>query len=635
SKNKSWLWHRRLNHLNFDTINDLARKVLVRGLLRLKFKKDHLCSACQLEKSKKHTYKPKSENTIMEVLHILHMDLYGPIKVQGINGKKYILVIVVGIIRQKFVSRTPQQNDVVKRQNHTLVEAALTMLIFSKALMFLWAEAIATACYTHNRSPIHTRHNKTSDELVHDIRNLILNFSEFLVLFVTLQMIAKILEIKSNSIYWDFPPYVPPSNKDLEILFQPMFDEYLKPPSVKRPVPPAHAVQVSVVSAVEDNPFINVFAPEPSFKESSSRDVSSAESTQVIQPRNHIEKWSKDHPIDNIIGNPSHLELVPKPDCVMIITLKWIYKVKLDEYGDVLKNKAWLVAKGYCQEKSINFKESFAPVLRIEAVRLFISNVVSKNMIIYQMDVKTAFLNGELKEEVYVSLPEMTTKEKEKEAIMTTKSSIISITMFKELFIEMSNDDATGAESPPRGVDSYYRSWNFEDPSPIVYPTAANEVVSNFKIQPNLIAILLVFKGHEELYAHLQEFFSVADTYQVNNTTKDGFHEAFSRLKELLRTCPHHDVPKWKLVKVFYDGLDYHNQQFVMATSGGTFFSWPIGERKIRKEQNRNKTGEIKKKTRSVEKPESVTVNVGESSLSFQFHGFKFVNGIILLLNSA
>nr|GEV41483.1 hypothetical protein [Tanacetum cinerariifolium] len=205
----------------------------------------------------------------------------------------------------------------------------------------------------------------------------------------------------------------------------------------------------------------------------------------------------------------------------------------------------------------------------------------------------------------------------------------------------MSDDDATRAESPPRGVDSYYRPGNFEDPSPIVYPAAANGAVSNFKIQSNLIAILPVFRGHEEPYAHLREFFSIADTYQVNNTTKDGvrlrlfpfslkdqakawftslepgsihswsemqsafldefdfisktvairnkiksfrqisgeqLHEAFSRLKELLRTFPHHDVPKWELVKVFYDGLDYHNQQFVMATSGGLFFSRPMEE---------------------------------------------------------
>ncbi|GJV05564.1 retrovirus-related pol polyprotein from transposon TNT 1-94 [Tanacetum coccineum] len=94
SKNKSWLWHHRLNHLNFDTINDLTRKDLVRGLPRLKFEKDHLCSACQLGKSKKYTHKPKSENTIMEVLHTLHMDLCGPMRVQSNNGKKYILVII-------------------------------------------------------------------------------------------------------------------------------------------------------------------------------------------------------------------------------------------------------------------------------------------------------------------------------------------------------------------------------------------------------------------------------------------------------------------------------------------------------------------------------------------------------------
>ncbi|GJV70812.1 retrovirus-related pol polyprotein from transposon TNT 1-94 [Tanacetum coccineum] len=99
-------------------------------------------------------------------------------------------------------------------------------------------------------------------------------------------------------------------------------------------------------------------------------------------------------------------ELVPQTDCVMIIALKWIYKVKLDEYGDVLKNKARLVAKGYRQEEGIDFEESFALVARIEAIRIFIANAASKNMTIYQMDVKTTFLNGELKEEVYVSQPE-------------------------------------------------------------------------------------------------------------------------------------------------------------------------------------------------------------------------------------
>nr|GEX56853.1 integrase, catalytic region, zinc finger, CCHC-type, peptidase aspartic, catalytic [Tanacetum cinerariifolium] len=79
SKNKLWLWHHRLNHLNFSTINELARKDQVRGLPRLKFEKDHLCSACLIGKRKKYTHKSKSKNTIMEVLHTLHMDLCGPI----------------------------------------------------------------------------------------------------------------------------------------------------------------------------------------------------------------------------------------------------------------------------------------------------------------------------------------------------------------------------------------------------------------------------------------------------------------------------------------------------------------------------------------------------------------------------
>nr|GEY59777.1 hypothetical protein [Tanacetum cinerariifolium] len=99
----------------------------------------------------------------------------------------------------------------------------------------------------------------------------------------------------------------------------------------------------------------------------------------------------------------------------------------------------------------------------------------------------------------------------------------------KELFTKMSNDDATRAESPPRGVHSYYRPGNFKDPSPIVYTTVANGAGSNFKIQPNLIAILPVFRGHAEPYVHLQEFFFIADTYQVNNTTKDRDDDNYNR----------------------------------------------------------------------------------------------------------
>nr|GEW40345.1 retrovirus-related Pol polyprotein from transposon TNT 1-94 [Tanacetum cinerariifolium] len=94
-------------------------------------------------------------------------------------------------------------------------------------------------------------------------------------------------------------------------------------------------------------------------------------------------------------------ELVQRPDKAIIISLKWIFKVKLNEYGGVLKNKYQLVAKGYRQEEGIDFEESFAPVTRIEAIRIFLAYGAHKNMVVFKLDVHTTFLNGILKEEVY------------------------------------------------------------------------------------------------------------------------------------------------------------------------------------------------------------------------------------------
>ncbi|GKF37858.1 retrovirus-related pol polyprotein from transposon TNT 1-94, partial [Tanacetum coccineum] len=153
------MWHRRLSHLNFSAINYLSRHSLVRGLRKLKFENDHLCSTCAMGKSKKKPHKTKSEDTNQENLYLLHMDLCGPMRVASVNGKKYILVIVddysrftwtlheyyekVGISHETSVARYPQQNGVVERCNRTLIEAACTMLIYAKAPLFLWAEAVA------------------------------------------------------------------------------------------------------------------------------------------------------------------------------------------------------------------------------------------------------------------------------------------------------------------------------------------------------------------------------------------------------------------------------------------------------------------------------------------------------------
>ncbi|GJR49846.1 retrovirus-related pol polyprotein from transposon TNT 1-94 [Tanacetum coccineum] len=178
----------------------------------------------------------------------------------------------------------------------------------------------------------------------------------------------------------------PPTRNDWDRLFQPIFDEYFNP-------------QTSVVSSI---PVVVVpraveIAGSPSSM-TIDQDVPSSKLLSNVQsshsPLELIGRWTKDHPLANAI------------DKVMLIKPKWIYKVRTNKFGWVLKNKARLVAQGFRQEEGIDFEESFALVERIEAIRIFVANASNKKMTIFQNDVKMAFLNGELKEEVYISQPE-------------------------------------------------------------------------------------------------------------------------------------------------------------------------------------------------------------------------------------
>ncbi|GJR17912.1 putative ribonuclease H-like domain-containing protein [Tanacetum coccineum] len=221
---ESNLWHRRLGHINFKTMNKLVRGNLVRGLPSKLFENDHTCVACQKGKQHKASCKTKTVSSICKPLQLLHMDLFGPVSVRSINRKSYCLVVtddfsrfswvfflatkdetpeilknfITGIenqsdhkvktirsdngtefknrimnefcemkgIRREFsVARTPQQNGVAERKNRTLIEAARTMLADSKLPTTFWAEAVNTACYVQNRVLVIKPHNKTPYEL--------------------------------------------------------------------------------------------------------------------------------------------------------------------------------------------------------------------------------------------------------------------------------------------------------------------------------------------------------------------------------------------------------------------------------------------------------------------------------------
>ncbi|GJX99883.1 putative ribonuclease H-like domain-containing protein [Tanacetum coccineum] len=589
---KSWLWHRRLSHLNFGTINDLTKLDLVDGLPKFKYEKDHLCSACERGKSKKASHPPKLIPSNYSKLELLHMDLCGPMRVASVNGKKYILVIVddfsrftwvyflrskdetpeiikkfiaqaqlnykakvckirtdngtefknatlkayyekLGIMQQFSIARTPQQNGVVERRNRTLVEAARTMLIFSRLPEFLWAEAVATACFTQNRSIINTRHNKTPYELLRGRKpnveyfhvfgslcyptndrddlgkmkpkadiGVFIGYSEtsrgFRIYNRRTKRIMETIHVKFDELtamaseHDCLEPDLQrfnnpnssddlmntPSQEDLDNLFGPMFEDYFEKkssdttinsaaqpthdqedsPSTSSIIVDTHEAPHVVTTSDEQNSPITLqesdefnqeasadfdgntqFVPYDSLNheeiESSTTNLepSNVQNFYQVQPSTHI--WTKDYPLDQVISDPSKPVMTRQglhtdsEVCMYALTVStiepknikeamadhsWIEsmqdelnqfeKLQVLRIGSTTRRKE--LAKGYKQEEGIDFEDSFAPVARLEAVRMFIAFAAHRNITIFQMDVKTAFLNGPLKEEVYVSQPE-------------------------------------------------------------------------------------------------------------------------------------------------------------------------------------------------------------------------------------
>nr|GEW84069.1 hypothetical protein [Tanacetum cinerariifolium] len=581
----AWLWHRRLSHLNFDTINLLPKNEIVVGLPKLKFVTYHLCSSSELGKAKRKSFHTKTTPSSKRRLQLLHMDLCGPMWVASINGKRYVLVIVDDyskytwthflrskdetpkvlieflrlvqkglhaqvFIYQTLVARAPEQNSIVERRNRTLVEAARTMLSAAEVPLFFWDEAIATACFIQNCSLVIPRHEKTPYHIINDQKlsvKLFLIFGSLCYIVRDGENLDKIKEkgdacifvgystqsrayrvfnkrtrvivetihvnfdelpqIASNHVSSDpVPKYrtVPMSN-ELDLLLSSMFDELLngssqvvsksfaittadalnqrqqqnttplnnqtthdptcqvptQAPTVTSNENIHQAEIIEEYAQVENDEFINIFYTlVQDRRETSSRHVESLIMHTFYQHHPSEHRWTKDHPLEQVTRNPSQSvrtrrqleldgemgmfaltvsrtkpknikeamadsawiesmqeelyqfdrldvwELVDRPLCKNVINMKWIWKNKRDEDNTVIRNKSRLVAKGYAQKEGIDFEESFAPVARLEAVMLFITYAAHKSFTLYQMDVKTAFLYGPLKEEVCVNQPD-------------------------------------------------------------------------------------------------------------------------------------------------------------------------------------------------------------------------------------
>nr|GEW53361.1 hypothetical protein [Tanacetum cinerariifolium] len=284
-------------------------------------------------------------------------------------------------------------------EDYLILTLIISFLLPNKVLSE--AEAVATAYYTQNQSLIRKRYNKTLYELLHD-RKPDLSYLNVFEALCYLTNDSEDLGIVQN--ISSLTPYVPPTKDDWETLFQPMPEEYLNPlPFFDYQVPADLATEPVVSIDTSSSTTIDQYTPstKPSYEESSSWVIILNNVCSLSQPLERINIWTKDHLIDNVIVDPSRPELVPRPDSDTIITLKWIYKVKLDELGGVLKNKARLVARGYRPEEGIDFEESFAPLARLKAIRIFIAFAAHMNMVVYQIDVKIAVLNGILREEKF------------------------------------------------------------------------------------------------------------------------------------------------------------------------------------------------------------------------------------------
>ncbi|GJW50231.1 retrovirus-related pol polyprotein from transposon TNT 1-94, partial [Tanacetum coccineum] len=434
---ESNLWHRRLGHVNFKTMNKLVRGNLVRGLPSKLFEINQTCVACQ--KGKQHRASC-IENLIDLRVKVIRCDNGTEFKNRVMNQ----FYEMKGIKREFSVARTPQQNGVAERKNRTLIEAARTMLADLKLPTTFWAEAVNTTCYVQNRVLVIKPHNKTPYELFLGRKPALSFMRPFRCPVTILNTIDHLGKFDGKADEGFFVGYSTNSkafrvfNSRTRIVEENLHVQFIVAGNQSNGSAGTKACDNAGKARVEtipgkdyillplwtqDPPFSSSLkdSPDAGFKPSREEEKKDAEDPRNASGNPTERKDKEPKKVIHALKDPSWIEamqeellqfklqevwtLVDLPNGKRAIGTKWVYRNKKDERGIVIKNKARLVAQGYTQEEGIDYDEVFAPVARIEAIRLFLAYASFKDFVVYQMDVKSAFLYGKIEEEVYVCQP--------------------------------------------------------------------------------------------------------------------------------------------------------------------------------------------------------------------------------------
>ncbi|GJW36268.1 retrovirus-related pol polyprotein from transposon TNT 1-94 [Tanacetum coccineum] len=354
----------------------------------MKFEKDHFCSACEQRKIHQKHHKSKTAFASNKPLYLLHMDLCGPMCIESINGMRYVLVVVDDYSRYTWVFFL-----------HSKDEASEVIILFIKKIQVnlqLQVQRVRTDNGTEFKNKTLAKFfdeiTKSPTTNVETSNNKILSHE------------GEVFHEVSKSFQGES------SSSSLNDDVQQSSEEVMVPPTNTQSISNNMVPNVNEASSSH-----NVFNErlKDAYFDASKMFHNPSNVYTFYQPYPHEKKWTKDHPLHKIIGDPKSsvrtrgqlANSFPRPEGKTIIKTKWIFKNKKDEISLVIRNKSRLVDVGYCQQEGIDYDETFAPVARIEAIRLFLAYVAHKDFMVFQRDVKTAFLNGILKEEVYVGQP--------------------------------------------------------------------------------------------------------------------------------------------------------------------------------------------------------------------------------------